>query len=46
MWGGVPARKIDTVQSFAEHYREFAVDMRKVTTNRKEFIEECRKIVK
>ena len=46
VWGGVPARKIDTVQSFAEHYREFAVDMRKVTTNRKEFIEECRKIVK
>ena len=46
VWGGVPARKIDTVQSFAEHYREFAVEMRKVTTNRKEFIEECRKVVK
>lgn len=44
--GGVPARKINTLQSFAEHYREYAVDMRKVTTNRKEFIEECRKIVK
>ena len=46
IWGGVPARKLGTIQSFGEHYRDYAVDMRSVNTNRKEYIERCRKIQK
>ena len=46
MFGGVPARKLGTIHSFGEHYRDYAVDMRKVNTNRKEYIEKCRKIQK
>lgn len=46
VWGGIPARKIGTVQSYSEHYRDYAVDMRKVTTDRRAYIKKCRKILK
>ena len=46
IWGGIPARMIGTVQKFGERYREYAVDMRKVTKKREKYIKKCKKIIK
>ncbi len=46
IWGGVPAKKIGTVQQFGEFNRRYAVDLRKVTSGKEEFIKNCKKIKK